>query len=177
MKRLATRLQSYDNRWISYVNQEWKCKEMDWLMPRLTHLGGAVFTVSFLLLWWLWISSPIRFWAVEGSIALVGSHLVVRLCKHLWHRLRPYLQLKDLNTFPKPLKDYSFPSGHTTAIFSVGTTFVLHAPWTVGFMLPLAVAVGLSRMYLGLHYPTDVAVGAWLGTVFAMITHYALLWV
>ncbi|OYD07803.1 phosphatase PAP2 family protein [Paludifilum halophilum] len=174
MKRLAARLQSYDDRWICYVNRHWKCREMDWLMLRLTHLGSAGFALIFLLLWGLLAASPIRGWALEGLIALVSSHLVVRLCKHLWHRVRPYLQLTHLHTFSGPLKDYSFPSGHTTAAFSLGTIFILNASWTLPLILPFAVGVGLSRIYLGLHYPTDVAVGAWLGFLFAAMTHYGL---
>ncbi|MFC4076595.1 phosphatase PAP2 family protein [Salinithrix halophila] len=174
MKRLVTRLRNVDDRWICHINQQWKCRTMDWLMPRFTHIGGAGFTLSFLLGWLVLMTSPLRYWAVEGLIALSGSHLAVRLCKSFWQRVRPYLHLHGLNTFPDPLTDYSFPSGHTTAAFSVAVVFVLHAPWTAWIAIPAAGVVGLSRMYLGLHYPTDVVVGAWLGSVFAVGSHYGL---
>ncbi|PTM59305.1 phosphatase PAP2 family protein [Desmospora activa] len=172
MKRLAARLQSVDDRWVSYVNQQWKSHTMDWLMPRITHLGGAGFTLLFLAGWWFLISTPSRYQALEAFIALAGSHLVVRLVKLCWNRLRPYLQLSDLHTFPNPLKDYSFPSGHTTAIFSIVVVWILNTPILGVVLLPLACVVGLSRMYLGLHYPTDVAVGAWLGSVSAVLVHW-----
>ncbi|PMB02752.1 phosphatase PAP2 family protein [Fischerella thermalis CCMEE 5273] len=172
MKRFAARLQNVDDRWVSYVNQHWKCHAMDWLMPRVTHLGGAGFTLLFLAVWWLLIPVPYQSWAIEGLIALAGSHLLVRLGKASWHRMRPYMQLSDINTFPGPLQDYSFPSGHTTAAFSIGMIWMLNAPILAFVLLPLACAVGLSRMYLGLHYPTDVAVGAWLGSISAVLVHW-----
>ncbi|PTX65051.1 undecaprenyl-diphosphatase [Melghirimyces profundicolus] len=176
MKRLAARLQSVDDRWVCRVNREWKCGVLDWIMPRITHLGGAGFTLTFLVAWFTLVPSPLRYWALEGLVSLTFSHLAVRLGKHCWHRLRPYLQLSELSTVPTPLRDYSFPSGHTTAAFSVAIVWVLHAPWLIWLLLPLAAGVGLSRIYLGLHYPTDVAVGAWLGTVFAIISHCLFLW-
>ncbi|MDA8351950.1 MAG: phosphatase PAP2 family protein, partial [Firmicutes bacterium] len=60
MKRLAARLQNVDDRWVSYVNQRWRCRVMDWIMPRVTHLGGAGFSLAFLAVWWLLIDSFAR---------------------------------------------------------------------------------------------------------------------
>jgi undecaprenyl-diphosphatase len=147
---------------------------MDWLMPRITHIGGAVFSLSFLLIWWVVMDSPLSHWAVEALVSLTASHLVVEVLKTLLHRDRPYQKLVPLHPSTDPLKDYSFPSGHTTAIFSIVVVFILHVPWTGIFLIPLAVLVGLSRMYLGLHYPTDVVVGASLGTGFAVGVYYSL---
>ncbi|SMO49114.1 undecaprenyl-diphosphatase [Melghirimyces algeriensis] len=172
IRRLAVQLQKVDHRWVYYVNQQWKCRWMDWLMLRITHLGGAGITLTFLGLWMLFVPSPARYWAVEGLMSLIFSHAAVRLGKHYWHRLRPYLQLSELRTFPDSLQDYSFPSGHTTAAFSIVVVWILHEPWLSCILLPPALLVGLSRIYLGLHYPTDVAVGAWLGTVFSIGCHY-----
>ena len=62
-----------------------------------------------------------------------------------------------------PLKDHSFPSGHTTAIFSVLTPFVFHLPSLALPLLALGSLVALSRIYLGHHYPSDVLVGVLLG--------------
>ncbi|GGA32167.1 phosphatase PAP2 family protein [Kroppenstedtia guangzhouensis] len=176
MKRLAARLQNVDHRFVFYVNRQWKCRFMDWLMSRVTHVGGAGFTLSFLLAWFALPVSPIRYWALEGLVSLVSSHLAVRMGKHCWQRLRPYLQHSDLRMVSSPLNDYSFPSGHTAAAFSLALIWIFHVPWLSVLLFPLAMAVGLSRIYLGLHYPTDVVVGAWLGTIFAMGTHYLFEW-
>ena len=68
-------------------------------------------------------------------------------------------------TIGNPLIDYSFPSGHTTSSFSIAMSFALHSVTFALLLIPLAILVGISRMYLGLHYPTDVLFGGFLGSV------------
>ncbi|MGV2794782.1 phosphatase PAP2 family protein, partial [Clostridium perfringens] len=63
-----------------------------------------------------------------------------------------------------PLKDYSFPSGHTTAAFSVAIPFLFVAPGLAQILLPLASIGGLSRIYRGVHYPSDCRAGCFLGS-------------
>jgi undecaprenyl-diphosphatase len=92
----------------------------------------------------------------------------------MFTRQRPYSRLIGVNTFKLDLRDYSFPSGHTTAAFSVAVSFALVFP---SIMIPLMLAalmVGLSRIYLGVHYPTDVVVGIIIGTVFAIMSNEML---
>lgn len=138
-------------------------------MPRVTHLGGATGTILFCLLWFIFSPNDSKYWAIEALIALGGSHGVVYLLKNGLPRIRPYLESKDLYTFPDALTDYSFPSGHTTAIFSIAVTFIYHEPMLACFFLPIASFVGYSRMYLALHYPTDVLAGVGLGSGFAYL--------
>ncbi|CDN41792.1 phosphatase PAP2 family protein [Paenibacillus sp. P22] len=75
----------------------------------------------------------------------------------------------------EPLEDSSFPSGHTTAIFAWTVPLLYAAASGAAFPLALfaglaiACSVGWSRMYLGLHYPSDVGAGALLGTFTAML--------
>jgi undecaprenyl-diphosphatase len=138
-------------------------------MPRVTHLGGATATIVFLLGWLLFMPKPVKGWALEALIALGTSHLAVRFLKKYKPRIRPYLKLTHLHTFPNPLTDYSFPSGHTTAAFSIAMTFALHSSVMMMILIPYAMIIGFSRMYLALHYPTDVLIGTFLGSSFAFI--------
>jgi undecaprenyl-diphosphatase len=172
LKNLATWLIRSDHFLIQLVNCQWKCRLFDWLMPRVTHLAGPTSTLGFLIFWYLCMPHPVRLWAVEGFIALISSHVVVQFFKKVMPRIRPYLRLAHLHTFPNPLTDYSFPSGHTTAAFSIAVTFMLHSSVCALFMLPYAILIGFSRMYLALHYPTDVLIGSFLGIGFAVGTVY-----
>ncbi|WP_460692150.1 phosphatase PAP2 family protein [Mucilaginibacter puniceus] len=92
--------------------------------------------------------------------------------KSLTNRQRPYLAYPDLITGKANLSDNSFPSGHTSMAFATATSLSLSFPkWYV--IIPsytYAAAIGYSRMYLGVHYPTDVLAGALLGTGTAFLT-------
>ena len=169
MKSLTSWLSRSDQFLIQLVNCHFKCRLLDWIMPRVTHLGGATATIVFLLGWILFMPKPVKGWALEALIALGTSHLAVRFLKKYKPRIRPYLKLTHLHTFPNPLTDYSFPSGHTTAAFSIAMTFALHSSVMMMILIPDAMIIGFSRMYLALHYPTDVLIGTFLGSSFAFI--------
>lgn len=89
-------------------------------------------------------------------------------------RTRPYLSLPHVHALYmifQPPTDHSFPSGHAAGSFSTSTFLVFRWPaqlgvWSRVGLFALATAIGLSRIYLGVHYPSDVASGALLGFAF-----------
>ena len=93
------------------------------------------------------------------------TYLLNLAIKNLRHRQRPFLT--DLKLVPvyRP-GEYSFPSGHTSSAFStmVSLSRVYPKWYVIAPALIWASGVGYSRMYLGVHYPSDVAAGAVLGT-------------
>jgi undecaprenyl-diphosphatase len=66
-----------------------------------------------------------------------------------------------------PLDRYSFPSGHTLHAVSFTWQAVAHFPQLAWILIPLALLIALSRVVLGLHYPTDVIAGAAVGALLA----------
>ncbi|WP_438444609.1 phosphatase PAP2 family protein [Gorillibacterium sp. sgz5001074] len=169
MSRVVTWLQYRELAVFHYVNgrpRGW----LDWWLNRITHLGGATATLLITLCLSIFASEPWNVVAMQSFIALALSHIPVAVIKKKYPRLRPYLVLPDTNICKKPLTDHSFPSGHTTAIFSVTVPFMAAAPVLSLVLLPLALTVALSRMYLGLHYPSDCAAGAFLGTLAALLS-------
>lgn len=169
MHRIVHWMLTRDVQMFYYFNRQMQCKIFDWMMPCLTHLGGATVTVSSLLLLMIFNDGALLIWSAHAFVALITSHLVVRMIKKLIPRQRPYLIVSNTRTFPNPLKDYSFPSGHTTSSFAIAMTFSLFSSSLAIVLFPLAFIVGLSRIYLGLHYPTDVMIGAFIGSVTALI--------
>ena len=100
-----------------------------------------------------------------GLLALLGSLLVNNiLLKNIVERPRPYDIIEELQPLITRPKDFSFPSGHTGSSFAAAAVFYRNLPKQFGiWMILLAALIGLSRLYLGVHYPTDVLAGMLLG--------------
>ena len=108
----------------------------------------------------------------EGLAALAGTIASTQLLKIAFDRQRPYQKYPDV--YPHEFEDgKSLPSGHTSVAFSTATSLALtYKKWYV--VVPAyawASAVGYSRLYLGMHYPTDVLASATLGAGSALLTH------
>lgn len=162
--KMISNLYQFECSLFHSVNKQYEKKIINPFFHFITHLGGALFTIFATLAIILFTTSPIKYWGLESACALLFSHLIVTFVKKKYPRTRPYLALHSVKVTPKPLKDHSFPSGHTTAIFSMITPFVIHMPILAYLLIPIALSVGISRIYLGLHYPSDVLAGMLLGT-------------
>lgn len=175
MKRMY-HLYEVDCRLFHQVNRHFNRKNLNFFFRNITHLGGATFLISSLFMLFFALKGPSRTTVLACMLSLTISHIPVHFVKKKYRRKRPYLALKHAQFPNNPLRDYSFPSGHTTAIFSVVTPFIVMEPRFAFILLPSAFVVGLSRIYLGLHYPSDVIAGGTLGTICGYISAY-LLWI
>lgn len=168
MEKMLKQFYAADCRVFRNVNQFFGQKYLNVFFRNITHCGGATFTISAVVLLLIFGSTPIRLVALASAISLTVSHIPVAILKKMYPRRRPYLVLDEIYVTDKPLKDHSFPSGHTTAIFSIIVPFAIYDPIFATVLLPLAISVGISRMYLGLHFPSDVLAGMILGSTTGM---------
>ena len=104
-------------------------------------------------------------WSLASVVAI--NALIYRYLKRYTVRRRPFVYRDDITQGTQALDEFSFPSGHT--LHAVGILVVLFnfAPWAALGLLPIVVLIMASRVVLGLHYPSDVFVGAGLGIVVA----------
>jgi undecaprenyl-diphosphatase len=152
-----------------WLNRSAKNQWLDVVMPLVTHLGGFVWCVVLSL---SFLIHPAPHWhavGVELALSLGLSHAIVALCKKVLPRTRPYLALENVSTGRTLWKDASFPSGHTTAAFATATVLMSALPDLAVLIYALALTVGSSRIYLGQHYPSDVIIGAMIGTITASL--------
>ncbi|MBD1380220.1 phosphatase PAP2 family protein [Metabacillus arenae] len=168
--KLITNMYDLECRLFRSVNRHFDRKIWNFYFRQVTNTGGATFTILISLFLILFTKGPVRLTAIASAAALLISHIPVAFVKKLYPRKRPYIALIETKVLENPLQDHSFPSGHTTAIFSVIIPFLLFMPALSYILLPLAVSVGISRMYLGLHYPSDVLAGCLLGTSSGLLT-------
>lgn len=102
---------------------------------------------------------------VTGAAGLV----VYKLLKRTFVRERPFIRHAGISLAQAPLDRYSFPSGHTLHAVSFTWQACTAFPELTPVLVPLALAIAASRVVLGLHYPTDVLVGALIGAGFAAV--------
>ena len=134
----------------------------------ITSLGdsGAIWILITVL---LLIFSKTRKTGYICASSLSTSFIVNNLIlKNLIARPRPYVTIPDLTALIPFPHDFSFPSGHTAASFAVATVIYLTVPKKYGIpALILATLIAFPRLYLGVHYPTDVLAGILTATFIA----------
>ena len=165
---------TFDNFFINLINKQLRNKYFDFLFYHITNLGGALSLVSLTGILVIFMRGKYRQLGFKMATTLVFSAIIVQILKRIFTRNRPYWILENLNTFGIDLRDYSFPSGHSAASFSVAVIIALNFKGLAFIAIFLAVLIALSRIYLAVHYPTDVAAGIIIGIVSSFIVQYRL---
>ena len=165
---------SFDLPILDWIQANLQSPLMDKIMPIITLFGeGGIFWIAWAVL--MLIIPKTRKIGIGMIIALLMGLLVCNVTlKPLVARIRPYdLQEQEFGIFINLLierqHDFSFPSGHTIASFEAAVVLLKNSKKMGIPALILAILVSFSRLYLYVHYPSDVIVSVILGTLFAFI--------
>jgi len=149
---------------MEWANGWWRSPVLDGLVPWVTYLGSHYAVGVFILLtWFLTKRKKVLF----RLLLLYGIQSAVAYSiKFLIDRKRPLIFLEAVTQLPKSqgeILDPSFPSAHTLFAFMMATLLATWFPRYRVIFFITAAFIGWTRIYLGLHYPTDVIVGGLLG--------------
>jgi membrane-associated phospholipid phosphatase len=142
---------------------------LDRLMWGLTQIGNGLVIVALALILFLAGDHLLAYGLSLGALTL---WLVVELVKALVHRGRPFIRLSQARIVGRRAGGRSFPSGHTSQAFFMATLMAgyFHAAvWAVCLLYAIALLVGITRIYVGAHYPRDVLAGAILGSAWGLL--------
>jgi undecaprenyl-diphosphatase len=124
------------------------------------------------------VIAALAFWqkGIQSHLlhALVLAFIIERplyfLLKNSCKRNRPEAALQGFSSFIKPSDQFSFPSGHTSAAFMVAVVLANFMPALLFFLFAWSTLVGFSRIALGVHFPTDIVVGALMGSSVGLLS-------
>ena len=160
---------------------------LDWINSLHSDFGDAVLPVISSFgnggIGWIVLSAILlcipkyRKAGLTMALALIFCLLIGNVTlKPLVARARPYTYVPDLQLLIPPLDDYSFPSGHTFASFASATALFLHHRREGLAAYILAVIIAFSRLYLYVHFPSDVLAGVILGVASGWIAYKLVQW-
>ncbi len=160
----------FDTELFMLINTRLTAPFLDSFMPyvtdKLNFLGAII--VSAVLIWVLGKRRD-RAGLVTLVLLVLASDLFCNQLKHLFMRIRPCNAIEGIRVLAGCGGSYSMPSGHATNIFAAMVFLTARYRRLFPLFLSIAFIVAYSRVYVGVHYPSDVIAGAGLGTVMALI--------
>ena len=161
------RIDAFEYAWCLRANRGCRQQWLRQMFVVVSRLGDGGFWLAIAALLPLMygeagVSTSIRMIVAGTSGVVLYKWLKARLMRE-----RPCVSLMGIVKGTPPLDRYSFPSGHTLHAVSFTTLIVAAFPALAWLCLPFAALVAMSRVVLGLHYPTDVAAGAIIGFALA----------
>ena len=168
---------SFDLPVLDWIAANLWCPMLDAVMPVITLLGDAgIFWIAIAVLFIF--TRKYRKTGIGMMFALMMGLLVCNIwLKPTIARIRPYdfqmeYFLKEIPLLVGGMHDFSFPSGHTISSFEAGVVILLNSKKLGIPAMILACLIAFSRLYLYVHYPTDVIASILLGTAFAFLGNF-----
>lgn len=164
---LFDRADHLERRLCVFANAAARQRALRALFKSVSRLGDGAFWYSLMALMPLLRGAPGLVIAAQMLVTGAVGLLTYKLLKRKLVRERPFVALVGIECVLPPLDRYSFPSGHTLHAVLFTVLAVAHVPELAVILVPFAALVATSRVVLGLHYPSDVLVGAALGALLA----------
>ena len=158
---------------LEFIQKNIRCDFLDAIVPPITHLAEkGIFWIAVALIL-ICFKKTRKTGFMVGAALLIGLALGNGVLKNVVSRIRPYdldgSLLKEADLLVSGLSDFSFPSGHTLASFEAATVLLIRDKRMGIPALVLAILIALTRLYLYVHYPTDVIAGVIFGIAFAVL--------
>lgn len=160
-----------------FINHGLDNRLFDIVMPFITDFGSVLAWFLILGLMFIFGGQKTRKIAFIGVMALLIANVVVYSLKFFVAEPRPFLTLANVDLLVRAEETYSFPSGHAASSFAAA--FVIGCKYKLNLkgksyrifypLMIFAAVVGFSRIYIGVHYPYDVVVGAIIGILSAYL--------
>lgn len=166
-------LLNLDGGFLLFLQESVRNPILDNIMIFITSLGnGGMIWIAATIA--LLIPKKTRKAGVVSAVALLGSLIINNnIVKNIVQRPRPFVTFTDLQIIIPTPSEFSFPSGHTSSSFAAAAVFYRHLPKKLGLpAVILAGLIGFSRLYVGVHYPTDVIAGVLMGILLSYLAEY-----
>lgn len=159
---------------LDFIQEYFSCRFLDFLMPKLTFLGngGLIWIISAVIMLFF---AKYRKMGISIGVGLLEGVIIGNvLIKNLVARERPCWINETVQMLISIPKDYSFPSGHTLSSF-ITATIIIHFNRRMGIAAyVLASIIAFSRLYLYVHFPTDVLAGILIGITIGIVSNFVL---
>lgn len=167
--------ESFDLPLLNWIQANIQCTFLDTTMPVITHMGSAGFLIVFAV--FMMLLKKYRRTGFSVALSMVFGLVICNIIlKPGIARIRPYDYQEQMglmiNLLIEKQHDFSFPSGHTIATFEAATAIFLNHKKLGTVCLVLASIIAFSRLYLYIHYPTDVFTSIILGVALAVLANW-----
>jgi len=166
---MASWVELLDTTLFHLINQAGQNSFLDWFMPFMTDLKNFTYILAVLAGYILWRERKggLVFLVFVGLTLAITDPFASRLLKEWVGRIRPCQVLEEVRLLTDCNTSYSFPSSHAVNIFAAAYFLSLMFRRLSPLIFGIAVIVGYSRVYMGIHYPLDVVGGAAIGLLIA----------